>query len=155
METPRAKTLTSEARQIELLNAPEPQIPEDYAQRWGEREIKLFQTFRQGRADADWGAPEIRLLCQIVELEVNIMIAQEELSQNGSPIARGQHGQPITHPSVIVMNKLSVTQNTLMRRLGICIDGTVAPRDIKKNAKRSVELKSATPQSSHAARFLA
>jgi hypothetical protein len=126
-------------REQEIADAKKPQPPKDFKKRWAARELNLFHEYLTGRAYADWQPSQLRLLCQAVELEIVIQDAYSDMAATG-PIIMGASGQPIAHPATAVIGKLSVTQGALLRRLGIAVDGTVAPRDIKKNAKAATRL---------------
>jgi len=136
----RAKQHNQLDREIELAGAERPEPPADFKKRWDRRHFAVYDDYLTGRAWADWHPPQLRLMCQAVDLEIGIQEAYAAMNANGGPVALGSAGQPVQHPSPAVIAKLSNAQGGLLRRLGIAVDGTVAPRDVKKNALKASDL---------------
>lgn len=132
--------ITTEHRLVKMANAKKPQPPAEYKSKWGKRELAIFDDYLLGRALIDWHKPQIRLLCQVVDAEVAIQDAHARMATQGGPVAIGGQGQPIAHPAANIITKMSNMQNSLLRRLGIANDGTTAPRDVMKNAKKSAAI---------------
>lgn len=144
--TAKAKQHNSIEREREFANADKPKPSKDLSKNWEKRHFAVFDQYLVGRAWVDWAPPNLRLLCQAVNLEIIILDSYELLATDGL-MAIGGNGQSAPHPALAVITRCSATQGSLLRRLGIAVDGSVAPRDIKKSAAKAQTLQDSDTKS--------
>ena len=130
----RKATLTQHNRLREHATTPVPKPPTDIAPMFEAKHHTIWDQYVTCRAPADWDAGDLRLLAQAVLLESGILDAIGELQSSG-PTITGSTGKPSVNPSVSALQKFMQSQGSLLRRLGISVSGTVAPRDVRKNAE--------------------
>lgn len=129
----RRSTLSEHSRILEHATTAYPDAPPDYMQNFSPEHRQIWDQYIECKAPADWDPGDLRLLAQAVYLEVFILSTFADIERNGI-VGTGSSGQQVVNPAVSTLQKLTQSQGAILRRLGISISGTVAPRDVRKNA---------------------
>ena len=127
------------SREQELASAGAPKPPPDITKNWSETDFQVFVEFAAGKAFADYSPSDVRLLCRAVDIERMLQDSYDDIARIGTKQV-SSNGTEIPNPSVAMIAKLTTTQGSLLRRIGISVDGTTMPRDIAKNARKSRKL---------------
>lgn len=111
-------------------------MPPDYQQTFTPEHRQIWGEYIECKAPADWDSGDLRLLAQAVFLEVFILNTFANIERNGV-VVTGSSGQQAVNPAISAMQKFTQSQGAILRRLGISVSGTVAPRDVRKNAEQA------------------
>lgn len=138
MERKRALNQIDRVREHTTTGDPKP--PTDVAHRFTPSHLAIWDQYLTCRAPADWDRGDLRLLAQAVMLETSILTAFQEIASEGATLL-GANGRKTLNPSVSALQKFMQSQGAILRRLGISVSGTVAPRDVRKNAEQARKLR--------------
>ena len=110
-----------------------PEPPADYAGKFKESTYFIFYQYLEARPYSDWKITDLRVLAQIAILEDIIMEASDEIFGNGVTTT-GSQGQPVSNPAMTGLIRAQQQQGSLMRRLGISIDGLIKTTEAKNKS---------------------
>lgn len=131
---PHKPKLSEHTRLREHATTGMPSPPPDFGAKFTSEHNQIWDQYVTCRAPADWDAGDLRLLAQAVLLETSILSAFAEVEHDGATII-GASGQKVINPAASALQKFMQSQGAILRRLGISVSGTVAPRDVRKNAE--------------------